>query len=89
MSAARRAGATTDPSSRPMASTSTRTVRSRSVPTTVSRFPTTSIRTPFSAGVVDARDVTARLAVASASTRVSRSQRNFTQGPFSTKEFKF
>ncbi len=85
MSATRRAGATSVPSSSPMASTSTRTVRSRSVPTTVRRLPTASIRTPLSAGVVGARDVTARLAVASASTRVSRSQRYFTQGPFLTR----
>jgi hypothetical protein len=85
MSTARRAGVTNAPSSRPITSTSTRTVRSRSVPTTVSPFPATSTRTPVRAAAVEPRLVTARPAVASASTSVSRSQRNFTQVPFSLK----
>ena len=77
MSAASRAGTTHTPSASPLTVASTWTVRSRSLPASLSVSPETSMRTPDRAGRAPPRVAAARAAVPRASRRVSRSARNF------------
>src|SRR5689334_22701126 len=57
-------------------------VSSRSVPTSSSDPGVRETRSPDSTGIAPVRDATARWAVATASARVSRSQRNFTRASY-------
>ena len=57
-------------------------VSSRSVPTSSSDPGVRETRSPESTGMAPVRDATARWAVATASARVSRSQRNFTRASY-------
>ena len=66
------------PSPLPETATSTEIVSSRSVPVRVRRSPDSSTRTPDRTGNEVPRPAAARPAVPRASTRTSRSHRNFT-----------
>jgi hypothetical protein len=76
------AGNTVAPSVSPLTSAPTVIVRSRSLPVRVSTLPMSSARTPDSTGNIPPLPETARPAVPRASTKVSRSHRNFTAARF-------
>ena len=80
MSVASLAGRTATPSVIPSTVTVAVMVRSRSLPVAASVSPMSSRRTPLSTGSELPRDDTARPAELRASTRTSRSHRNFTAG---------
>ena len=84
MSVTNFAGRTPTPSEPPDTVVDTAIVRSRSLPVNRRSLPANSRRTPDNTGRAPPRLVTARPAAPSASTRTSRSQRNFTFGSLST-----
>src|SRR5204863_2273311 len=75
-------GSTTSPSDSPLTVTDAWIVRSVSLPVSWSSLPDRRARIPDSTGMAPPRVETARPAVPSASTRTSRSHRNFTAARF-------
>jgi hypothetical protein len=80
-------GRTTTPSDSPLTVIDTSMVRSVSLPVSWSALPVSCARIPDSTGIAPPRVDTARPALPSASTKTSRSHRNFTAARFLVFEF--